>query len=73
MCQLMCVGSCERNRGNCEISHIDRTNKALTIYKVEQKLLSLCLCVEHREFKVTLTKGGGGLATCKGFSQPKPD
>ena len=34
-------------------------------------LLSLCLCVEHREFKVTSTKSGGGLATCKGFGQPK--
>ena len=42
-----------REKQNCEISHIDRTNKPLTIYKVEQKLLSLCLCVEHREFKVT--------------------
>ena len=33
------------------ISHIHRTNKALTIYKVEKILLSLCLCVEHREFR----------------------
>ena len=67
----MWVGSCERKRENCEISHIDRTNKALTIYKEEQKLLSLCLCVEHREFKVTWNKSGGCLATCKGFDQPK--
>ena len=48
-CQLMWVGSCKRERQNCEISHIDRTNKALIVYKVEQKLLSSCLCVEHRE------------------------
>ena len=31
-------------------------NKDLTIYKVEQKLLSLCLSVEHRDFKVNWTK-----------------
>ena len=43
----MWLGSCERKRENCEISHIDRTNKALTIYKIEQKLLSLCICVAH--------------------------
>ena len=36
-------------------------------------LLYLSLCVEHREFKVTLTKSGGCLATCKGFGQPKLD
>ena len=43
----------ERKGENFEISHIDRTNKALTIYKAEQKLSSLCPCLEHREFKVT--------------------
>ena len=58
---------CKRKGENCEISHIGTTNTALIIYKVEQKILSLCLCVEHREFKVTWTKSGGGLATRKGF------
>ena len=38
------------------MSHIDRTNKDPTIYKAKPKAIILCLCVEHREFKVTWTK-----------------
>ena len=45
-----------KEKQTCEMSHIDRTNKDPTIYKAKPKAIILCLCVEHREFKVTWTK-----------------
>ena len=42
----------EKRKTNCEMSLIDRTKLDPTIYKEEAKVI-ICLCVEHREFKVT--------------------